>query len=318
MSKQNSGLLAATIAVAFWGSASTAGAILFQQDFASDLDGINARQFESDTTTNLNRVASGGGNLGMASRSSGFHLETGLVNGNAQSGFGYGMSWNDSAGAGAFQNGYGVRFSAYLDNPNRLLGGGGNAYEAGDGWFFQSTLLRSDGQPPISGGGFGIQLSSGGEWMVAATGLTLGGFEYGLHHGAHPESGQASFSHGNTLTAAEGWYTFETRWWENTMGGVDQVSSIYDADGSLVYSATVENAVNEVADAGQVGTAWVGQDGPREPNETGFSGIIVPQSLMGDLAIDNVSVIPEPRTAALALGLLTLVVAAGLRRRRRA
>ncbi len=292
---------------------------IYQQDFSQDTDGIVPRQFESDTVSNLNRVASGEGNLGVLSYASDFHLEVGLINENEQTAFGYGAGGYDDAPVGAFESGLSISFRAYLDNPNRPLGDTGNAYEPGDGWFFQPTLHRPDGAPPISAGGFGIQLSEDREWSIAATGNALGGFEYGVHNQAHPQHDDAVFALGDTFTTGtEGWYRMQTTWISNGLGGVDQLNTVYDPNGVLVFSATIENAVADIADAGYLGPIWLGQDGPREPNETGYSGNIVPSSGMGDLAIDDIIIVPEPATVATAFGLLSMAVVFAVRRRKRA
>ncbi len=292
---------------------------IYEQDFSQNMDGIVPRQFDSDTVSNLARVASGEGNLGVLSYASDFHLEVGLINENDQTAFGYGAGGYDDAPDGAFQSGLSVSFRAYLDNPGRSLpGNGGNAYESGDGWFFQPTLHRPDGEPPISAGGFGIQLSEQGEWAIAATGNALGGFEYGLHNAAHPQSADATFLLGETFsTGDEGWYRMQTTWVSNLLGGVDQINEVYDPNDVLVFSATIENAVSDIADAGHLGPIWLGQDGPREANETGYSGNIVPSSGMGDLAIDDIIIVPEPATVAAGFGLLSFAVVLVVRRRRK-
>jgi hypothetical protein len=283
---------------------------IFSQGFEveGDTSGFTPRGEGSITN-----VPSGGGLIGATSLSGGRHGEIGLINEDFETGFGWGASWNDNAGAGPFINGSGVAFSAFLDNPARGL----DFYDAGDGWWFQPTLLNAAGTSAVSGGGFGVR-HTGSSWQIAATGNERAGFDYGVHFAAHPQNSDAAFTFGTTYTATTGWYRFETLWFLNGTGGIDQVNSIYNAGGTPVFIATISNAVADASLAGSIGTAWIGQDGDFAGNGPSHSGSPVPQSLMGDLAIDNVTVIPEPGTVSALLGLFAGAVVLFVRRRRKA
>lgn len=283
----------------------------FYQDFETDSSNINPRTYEGDPS-NLVRTESGDGWIGAPSFSGGNHLEISFLDSEGFTGFGYGASWNDNAGAGVFSSGIRTGFSVYIDNPGQPE----DQYWAGDGWFFQSTLMDTAGNNAISGGGFGVRMNSNQQWEIAATGSALGGFDYGLQFGAHPESGAATFSGDSTFIAAEGWYTFETGWYANATGGIDQVSLILDANGNQVYGVTIADVISDRTLAGTLGTAWIGQDGVQSEGEIGYSGNLVPDSFMADLAIDDVYVIPEPATVATIFGLVALGAAGYVRRRR--
>jgi hypothetical protein len=277
----------------------------YSQDFESGTAGITPREGAIES------VASGGGWIGAPSSQGSRHGEILLLNDQFETGFGFGVSWNDNAGAGSFYSGGGAGFSVYLDNPSRA-----GYYEAGDGWWFQPTLLYADGSAPIAAGGFGVR-NTGTGWQIAATGNALGGFDYGLHFSSHPQNSQASLVMGNTFTATQGWYRFETIWVINGTGGINQVNSIFNQAGNMVFLATITNVVSDASLAGNVGTAWIGQDGARA-GETTFSGNAVPTSYMADLAVDSLYVIPEPGTVAALLGLFAAGVVVFFRRRRNA
>lgn len=310
--------IAATASIFALCSTSVFGDQPYGQDFESDHAGVIERQFPGDAS-NLFRTASGGGNLGVASHQGNFHLEVGLISEAFETGFGYGASWNDTTAAGSFVSGSAAGFSVYIDDPARQADWGAgleDLYWEGDGFWFEPTLLHAAGGSAISNGGFGVRLD-GGAWQVAATGSATGGFDYGLNNGSHPESGQTTFLGSATATLSEGWYTFETSWIANGTGGIDQVNTILDGAGIPIYMATVVNAIGDINDAGLLGSAWVGQDGPR-PGESTYTGNAVPDSFMGDLAIDGVYAIPEPSTYAAIFGLFALGLAGVIRRKRNA
>lgn len=309
--------LAASI-LPFAATLASANGHFFNQDFETDAAHITPRPLNPGDPSNLTRVSSGGGFLGVPSASGSNHLEIGFLSEDFSTAKGFGASWNDNPGAGTFESGLGTHVSVYLDDPNRQMDfgfGPENLYFAGDGWYFQPTLLNPAGDTPISGGGFGVQLDNSGNWVIAATGNANGGFEYGLHNAAHPQSGDTVFTGTPTFNGSEGWLTFETIWNANGTGGIDQVNTVY-LSGVPVYGAIINNAVSDVSLAGTVGQAWLGQDGPVTSGETGYSGNQVPSSFMGEVAIDGVAVIPEPGTVAIFFGLFAAGVV-GLRRRNR-
>lgn len=314
------------------GSACIAGAaVTFTQDFETDIAGIVEQQFATDTTSNLFQTATGTGQIGAPSFAGSFHLEIALISvdfGGLTS-LGYGASWNGTNTAGSFVNNSTSSVWVYFDDPNAgggtfyvPKGAGGNSL-AGDGWWWQPTLLNPAGTTNISGGGFGIQHQDNGgfQWVVVADGDARG-FENGLDNAAHPDNTNTSFgAFGSTLSiSSAGWYKLETVWKENPgSGNIDQINSIYNASLVKVYEATVTGAVTGIASAGELGINFIGQDGPEAaPGETGYSGLAIPISGMGDLAIDNVTVVPEPATYAAWAGLLCLGLTLFLKRRKRA
>jgi hypothetical protein len=213
--------------------------------------------------------------------------------------------WNDGAKTGGFESGFGHSVDVYFDDPNAMLDaedGGGNAYYAGDGFYLQTMLLDDTNGVSISGGGFGVRMIDDGalKWSIGADGNAKG-------YAGATAAGSALFE-----TGVAGWFTLSTVWVENMSGGVDEVNTIKNTEsGAIILTQVFEGVLDDIADAGQVGQATLGN------GDLDAAGVQAgPNSFIGAVGIDNVSVVPEPRIFALFLGLATFSMVV-IRRRRR-
>lgn len=286
------------------------------QDFEVDTVGVTGlssgagEDFANPGTPNPVRVLSNAGDFlpDIATSSSGgtAFLEVRMI---YEDGGGYAavqgdrVSWNSGAQAGAFQSGFGHSVDVYFDDPNATLDGtptGDAAYGAGDGFFFQATLLNNTNDANINAGGFGVRLIDDGgfKWVVGADGNAKG-------YAGATAAGSALFE-----TALAGWFTLSTVWVENVSGGIDQVNTIKNTEsGVTVLTQIFEDVLSDIAQAGQVGSASIGN------GDLSALGIQAgPNSFIGAVGIDNVSIVPEPSVYALFLGLATFSMVA-IRRR---
>ncbi|MGZ0709019.1 hypothetical protein ACWPKO_11860 [Coraliomargarita sp. W4R53] len=185
------------------------------------------------------------------------------------------VKWNDAPQVGAFQSGYGQRVDVFFDETQY--------YGAGDGFFFQATLLDDTNSFVIDGGGFGVRLvdvEGTLTWRVGADGAVRG-FS-GVTGGVY-----------DITDLSIGWYTMETIWVENGTV-IDQINSLYDETGAMVFSETFGSVANAV-DVGKIGAVTFGSGD--------IDGTL---SEIGAVAIDNLKIVPEPGVYALLAGYLAL------------
>ncbi|MGZ0655565.1 hypothetical protein ACWPKS_08150 [Coraliomargarita sp. W4R72] len=185
------------------------------------------------------------------------------------------VKWNDAPQVGAFQSGSGFQVDVFFDETGY--------YGADDGFYIQTTLLDDTNSFVIDGGGFGVRLvdvEGTLTWQVGADGDVRGfsGVTGGLY---------------DITDANLGWYTMETIWVENGTS-IDQINSLYDVAGTMVFSETLAS-VADVVDVGQVGAAVIGSGD--------IDGTL---SRIGSVAIDNLRIVPEPGVYALLAGYLAL------------
>ncbi|MDQ8195756.1 hypothetical protein QEH59_15090 [Coraliomargarita sp. SDUM461004] len=207
------------------------------------------------------------------------------------------VTWNDGAQTGAFGSGFGHSVDVYFD---AVSDGGGLIYNYEnfgytDGFYFQPTLLATNNSDVIDSGGFGVRLVDLGSgeyaWRVVADGNARG------FSGAIGGS-----SYYDITVAAAGWYSMETVWRSADGLMVDQINTLYDESGSIVYTETIEDVV-AVSAAGRVGAASLGNG-----DEGG-----VP-SAVGSVAIDNLTLVPETSAYSLLAGLMVLTFSVAGRR----
>lgn len=194
--------------------------------------------------------------------------------------------WNDEPQTGAFVSGEGFQVDVLFEDTG--------FFGSGDGFFFQPTLLDNDNNfTPINGGGFAAQVIFDGTnvvWRVGADGNAKGF-----------DSISGSFHDIN-----EGWYTMETIWTENGSGGVDQANTLTEiSSGTEVLSVVFTDVIVDVNDAGRIGAASFGNG-----DDSGAT-----TSQIAAIAIDNVSIVPEPSAYAIILGAMGLSLAVSRRRR---
>jgi hypothetical protein len=272
------------------------------QGFETDISGISSiHALLEPTTPNLVRVASGGVNIPTSTSSQGgaFFSEVAMFfedDGDTFSVQGDRISWNNGPYSGDYVSGNGFSVDVFFDDPSFYDPIGPTV----DGFFFQPTLLNDGNADAVNGGGFGARLfdpvgdgvDTDFVWRVGADGDAKG------------YSGVSTFY--EIDVASSGWYTMSTFWETNTdSGNINQVNTLTSiASSSVVYTATIEDAV-AAGQAGALGAASLGN------GDLGGG----PASTFGDLAIDNVTVVPEPSAFALILGVVGLSFAA-IRRRR--
>jgi hypothetical protein len=271
--------------------------VVYHQGFETDTAGI------TEYPGPVNRVASGGGTLGIASASGGFHAEVAL---------------SGAYGEGFFtaNGGYSSKWPGYIMQSIRIYIDPA-AGQVGDGYFWDAAVNNETGAWG-RGGGFGVQKTAAATWSLGAED-DFGGFDYVGH--------TAWATHTNTtplqITTA-GWYQLATEWVESTtlVDRVDQVNTVYDAGGTVLWTDTLPGCMSLLPgqddSVGGIRYSWLGSQGPRWTGEISpRTGEPIVSNTMTVLAVDDVhaEVIPEPVTmAGLVLGIGSL---AGYLRRRR-
>jgi len=322
-----------TLALFALGAFTGSAAVSLSIDWSSDPG--SSTVFATGSSGGYRYVASGGGIIEATSYSPSNHGEVKLIGDDSGTSYGQGIAYNTSSWTNASNFGYNPASSfvnnattsiwVYIDDPNLELpdGDGGffEAYGDGDGWFWQPSLQNNLGNALVDTGGFGIQVVDNGtslEWQIAADGIGAG-FQDGLQFAGNPDNANTSWlgGVGNEVytidTAAIGWYLLETTWMQNG-SAVDQINSIYDESNTLVYQATIAGAVGNVADAGDQGVNQLGHVADAS-TRTWYSGATPNNSAMWELAIDDISIVPEPEIYGAIFGLISFLAVLRLRRK---
>jgi len=283
----------------------SANVTVFDQGFESDTDGIE------DYPGPVTRVASGAGTLGVTSGAGAYHAEAAL-------GGAYGNGFYTRNG------GYSPVWPGYIKQSIKVYIDPA-AGQVDDGWWWDAGLSKDDGGW-AAGGGFGVRKTATDTWSLGAED-SYGGFHY---------VGNTRPAHDNTTPlqiSTAGWYTLATEWVESTSDPdlIDQVNTVRDAAGSLLWTDTIPDFICKTAGktslaykdcvAGGMSYSWLGSQASEDdsgwdphPYEEG-TVLYAPANTMTLVAVDDAyaEILPEPAT----LGLLALGGVGALARRRR-
>jgi len=289
-------------------SVGTAGAnvVVFDQGFEVNTDGI------VEYLGPVTRVASLGGSLKVPSANGGYHAEVTL-------------SGIDGDGFYTENGGYSPDWPGYIKQSIKVYMDP-TAGQVDDGWWWDAAISK-DGGGWAGAGGFGVRKTGAATWSLGAEDV------YGGYHFV----GNTRAPHDNTTplqVTAAGWYTLATEWVESSGDPdlIDQVNTVHDATGTLLWIDTVPDYISKTADkaqlaykktevAGGMSYSWLASQASDDgtgwdphPYEEGTL-LYAPANTMELLAVDDVyaEILPEPAT----LSLLALGGLALLRRRRR-
>lgn len=262
--------------------AARAGSIPFTQGFETDTSSWSFATDASGTAT-INRVASGGGVLGLTAKSGGYYAELG----NGESGFNQSTPPSPPGTPGLGDAGY-----------SNLGGHVAGAYPGSA--FAQSIDMYIDPTWAAASSSRALVID------MTASSQATGLYDYGTENDFNlmsPSGGQMDVTSNAggtiaTLTNA-GWYTFRMTFAPGVGAGSDSTTTleVLDATGNVVGTPTTFTNGSLSSDLGGSGYVWITEW------DNGFAD--------NTIGIDNVQAVAVPLPSAAGMGLAATALIAG-------